>query len=171
MEASLGIADLNVCALQEETEEWLAVEAPHEFEHFLQFRLRTQFEEIDRCDAGWRASLEHHGWQILTDNGLNLVAVSLPRQAVLTTLSLEAPKRPILLSVKQHAYSEIGLGQAVLSAIKASVLAPKEQAEALAKTPLRRFPQIQEYVRQHECCEEQMAFWMPSGSAYQHPFK
>ena len=168
MEAALGVADLNVGALQEETEEWLAVDAPHEFEHYLQFRLRTQFEEIERFDTAWASALEHHGWQLLIDNGFNLVAVSVPRQAVLTTLSLSDQIRPVLLGVKQHAYSEIGLGQAALSAIKASTLAPKEQAEALAKTPLRRLPQIQEYVRQHEYCEEQLAFWTPIVGAYQH---
>lgn len=155
MEACLGIEDLELLALQEEAEEWLAVEAPHEFEHYQAFRLRKQFHDIQHYPS-FRSSLDKDGWVILQDDGMHMLAVSIQQRAILATVTMKESRRgPHLLALVEHAYSDQGFDSALIKAVRAH---PEASAiiPHLKRDEFRHFSRIKDLVRQHEHKEEQL---------------
>lgn len=162
LEASLGVADLDLAVIHAELEDELSVGAPTEFEHYQQFRLRTQMEEIDQY-VNWRSQVvSKPDWQVLHDNGFGITAVSITRACVLSTVTPSSSPR-ILLAMTQYAYTELGLGQAAFSAVKLA----KGDVDDLARlqnTPLQRLPKLKELFKRQQSQEEQLLFWEEPGN-------
>lgn len=160
MEASLGIDDLYTQALIADTEDWLGLEAPHELEHHLLYRLRREYHPSSDIPA-LLAGARHPDGCLLFDDRYGLAAVNRGRCTVLTVVPADNDTATPT-AITDHAYSEAGLGHAVLCAIRRDSLgAPLNTLQAGC---VRDLPYIADYLRELETHEEQLCLWRTAGA-------
>lgn len=157
MEASLGVTDRKVARLLEELENELCVEAPSEFEHYRVFRLRTQLKPIQSYQE-WQECIAHDGeWQLMHNSGESLIAVSISRACLLTTIpSFNDPQ--LILARHKYAYTKLGLGQAAFEALH-QACSPITELAKFQDSALKRLPKLEELFIRQETREEQLTLW------------
>jgi hypothetical protein len=149
----LGIDDTDITHLRWAGEGWLATEAPHEFEHYLTFRVAYTLEPVvnpRHVILAWKGSPDFY---VIPDASAS-VAVNRGNFEVQRTIFFASHGKALI--VRGQAFSDLGLGNAIRYDIERAVMSSPESFHSIAISPLAKLPFVRDCLRERECNEFQI---------------